>query len=161
MKTPTDTRPAVERAHPPKWLMPLINPVMRWLIDKGRFAGRLLLLEFDGRRSGRRFRIPVGYRYLDGRRVVLTNSGWRHNLEHGADISVVQGGTRMPVHAELDADPGAVAAVYDRIIGDIGWQRAGRQLGIRINVDRRPTRTELEDLARRSGLSVVWLDDAS
>lgn len=55
-------------------------------------------------------------------------------------------------------DPAAVAAVYDRLIGEIGWRKAGRELGLRINVDLRPTLEELEDAVLRSGLSVVWID---
>lgn len=159
MSTTGNTKPAGERVHPPRWLMPLVNPIMRFLIRKGRLAERLLLLEFDGRRTGRQYEIPVGYRYLEGRRLVLTDSGWRHNFSDGADIYITCGGTRQRVHARLDPNPKTVAEVYDRLIGELGWQRAGRQLGIRINADRRPTPGELEDLAVRTGLSIIWLDD--
>ena len=44
------------------------------------------------------------------------------------------------------------------MIGEIGWEKAGRQLGIKINAGRRPTREELEVMIRKSGLSVEWLD---
>ena len=57
--------------------------------------------------------------------------------------------------ATLVEDPAEVATVYATLVERIGPARAGRQLGIRINVDRAPTLAELEDAARRSGLSVV------
>lgn len=56
-------------------------------------------------------------------------------------------------------DPAAVAALYDRLIGEVGWRKAARELGVRINVERRPTIDELQDAARRSDLSVIWVDD--
>ena len=73
-------RPAVERVHSPDALLRLINPLMRRLISRGRFGSQLLLLHYVGRRSGRPFDVPAGYRVIDGVVSVLTNSGWRHNF---------------------------------------------------------------------------------
>lgn len=157
----TSSKPAVERTHPPDWLMRVVNPLMRRLIRRGwgRIGEQLAILEFPGRRTGTAYAVPVGYRDIDGRGAVLTNSAWRHNFAGGADATVVRHGKRRPVRAELVDDPAAVAAVYDKLIGEIGWRKAGRQLGVRINVDRRPTLDELEDAVRRSGLSVICLDE--
>ena len=156
----TSTKPAVERIHPPDWLIRLVNPLMRRLVrrGRGRLADRVAVLEFTGRRTGRAYAVPVGYRVVDGRGTVLTSSRWRHNFAGGADVTLARGGRRRRVHAELMDDPAAVAALYDRLIGENGWRKAGRELGLRINVDRRPTLDELEDAVRRSGLSVIWID---
>jgi hypothetical protein len=51
-----------------------------------------------------------------------------------------------------------MAELYDDLIEQIGLDGAGRDLGIRVNVDRRPTRDELRALDERSGLSVLWID---
>jgi hypothetical protein len=159
-KRTTSDRPAVDRVHPPTWVTHILNPVMRKLIarGKGRVAERLAVLEFTGRRSGKTYAVPVGYRNIDGRGVVLTNSRWRHNFAGGASAALTRGGRRQSVRAELVDDPATVAAIYDRLLGEIGWRKSARQLGIRINIDRRPTRDELEDGVRRAGLSVIWLD---
>jgi len=161
-KTNTKSKPPVERVHPPDWLVHMINPLMRRLVRRGhgRLSDRLAVLEFAGRRTGKRYAVPVGYRAVDGRGAVLTNSRWRHNFAGGAEATLVQGGRSRPVRAELVDDPAAVAALYDRLIGEIG-RKAGRQLGVRINVRRRPTVEELEAAVRRSGLSVVWIDEPS
>lgn len=74
----TTTRPAVERAQPPDAVFnTLVNPVIRRLLTS-RFhaavSGRVLLLEYRGRRNGRTYRTPAGYREIDGRLALLTNS---------------------------------------------------------------------------------------
>jgi hypothetical protein len=160
-KRTASDRPAVERIHPPTWITHLVNPVIRKIVASGtgRVAERLTVLEFTGRRSGKTYAVPVGYRTVDGRGAVFTNSRWRHNFAGGASATLVRCGRRQPVRAELLDDPTAVAAIYDRLLAEIGWRKAARQLAIRINVNRQPTRDELEDAVRRTGLSVIWLDD--
>jgi hypothetical protein len=104
-------RPAVERVHPPDALLRMINPLMRRLIARGRFGDQLLLLHYVGRRSGRRFDVPAGYRVIDGVVSVLTNSGWRHNFAGGRDIEVTTNGRRRPGHAVLVDDPQEITDV--------------------------------------------------
>lgn len=150
-------RPAVERRHPPNALMRVVNPITRRLVRRGRAADQLLVLHYTGRRTGRRFDVPAGYHLIDGTPAVLTNSGWRHNFAGGADIEVTIRGRRRPAHAMLIDDPERVAAFYHRAIDELGIPAAQRRLGVRINVDRPPTRAELLDAVRRSGLSIIEL----
>jgi hypothetical protein len=152
-------RPAVERVHPPDALLRLINPLMRRLIARGRFGDQLLLLDYVGRRSGRQFDVPAGYRMIDGVVSVLTNSGWRHNFAGGRDLEVTMHGRRRPAHAVLVDDPREVTAVYQRLIKEMGIKQARRRLGLRFNVDREPTGSELHEAIERSGLSIVRIYD--
>jgi F420H(2)-dependent quinone reductase len=152
---------AVERVHPPAWLMKLMNPVTRWLLGSRlhtRVSEVLLLLHYRGRRTGRRYTVPVGYNWIDGRLSVLTNSSWRHNFEGGRDLEVTYRGQRRPAHAQLVSDPETVATIYHELISDLGVQQAQRRLGIRINVARVPSHDELRDAIVLSGLSVVRVD---
>ena len=110
--------------------MRLINPLMRRLVGRGRAGNQILLLHYVGRRSGRHFA---------GRR----------------NIEVTIRGVRQPAQAALCDDPDEVAEIYERLIEDLGTDRAARRLGLRFNVDRAPTRDELKDGIRRSGLSIV------
>jgi hypothetical protein len=156
----SQNHPAVERRHPPDALMRVANPVARWLIGRGRAGGQLLMLHYRGRRTGRRYDVPAGYHLIDGAPSVLTNSGWRHNFAGGADSELTIHGKRRPAHASLIDGPDQVAAVYDAMIGELGLRGAQRRLGIRINLDRPPTRTELRDAIQRCGLSIVRLQVA-
>lgn len=156
------SRPAVERLHPPQWLWDhVVNPAMRALL-RSRFSGvvdgRLGLLEFQGRRSGRDYQVPVGIHRIDGRLLVLTNSGWRVNFREPRPVRVRFEGRWRDGTATLLEDVGAVARFYADRIAEMGWQKAGRQLGIRINVDREPTLDELSDAVTRSQLSVLELE---
>ncbi len=156
-------RPAVERVTPPKAPYRVVNRVMRWLLSSPRRSTRvgrhLLLLHITGRVSGRRLVFPVAYRTLDdGRLMVLTNSTWRANLRGRPDVEVTLLGRRRSARAQLVEDPQAVAQVYLTLIEAVGHAKAGRRMGIRINVPRTPALAELADAARRDGLSVVYLD---
>ncbi len=135
--------------------MCLVNPIVRKLVARGRLADQLLLLHYVGRRSGRRFDVPAGYHLIDGRVSVFTNSGWRYNFAGGRDIEVTIRGVRQPARGVLSVDPDEVAEIYERLVGELGHDRAGRRLGLRFNVDRAPTREELRDAVQRSGLSIV------
>jgi hypothetical protein len=156
---------AVERAAPPKGPFVVVNRVMRWLLSSParsrRVGQQLLLLHVTGRRTGRELTFPVAYRRTtDGRLLVLTNAVWRVNLRGRPDLDVTMLGVRTPARAELVEDPDTVAGVYRELIDREGHARAGRRMGIRINVDRTPTTAELADAARRDGLSLVYLDVA-
>ena len=155
---------AVERVHPPRWVIKrFVNPVMRKVLlkDHGKMSDDLLLLHFRGRRTGLQYDLPVGYRLIEGRIALFTNSGWRHNFGTPADVVVTVHGVKMTARAETMSDPSSVARVYADLIEEMGIEDASRQLGIKVNVSRTPTFDELRDMAERSNLSIVWVDIAS
>ncbi len=120
-------------------------------------GGSLLLLHLTGRKTGRAIDVPVAYASVGERLLVLTTSGWRVNLRGRPDVEVTLRGRRVGARAELVEDPDAVAQVYGARIADVGHAKAGRRMGIRINVDRMPTHEELVEAARRDRLSVIYL----
>lgn len=159
--------PAVERVYPPALVVRLGNPVLGWLLSGRRRSTKvgqaLLLLHVTGRRTGRVYSTPVGYhRRPDGRLLVLTSSTWRVNLRGGpTPVQLTLHGRTVSATALLEEDPVAVAEVYHRLIAEMGGpEKAGRRLGIRINVDGSPTREDLADVARREHLSAVLLEVA-
>jgi hypothetical protein len=90
----------------------VLNAWMRFLLRSPLHrlrSGRRLLLEFRGRRSGRRFRMPVSYWQRSESEVVcLTTtrwSRWWRNLDD-ADATLVLRGRERPGHATLVVDPG-------------------------------------------------------
>jgi deazaflavin-dependent oxidoreductase (nitroreductase family) len=133
---------------------------MSWLASRrrGKMGEQILVLHFTGRKTGKSYATPVGYHRMDGRLALVSNSGWRLNFRGGADVKVSIKGETIPARAELLSDPVQVAAIYERLIDEIGWEKSGRDLGIRINAGRPPTRRELEDMVAGSGTSVVWID---
>ena len=158
MHAVTETRPALERVHPPDALLRAVNPLMRRLIGRGIVGKHLLVLHYTGHKSGRRFDVPAGFLMIDGVVCVLTNSAWRHNFAGGRDIEVTLHGDRRPARAVLVDDPDLVAEVYQGLFQELGARQARRRLGIRLNVDRDPTRQDIRDLVVRSGLSIVQIE---
>lgn len=71
-----------------------------------------MVLHITGRRTGRRYDIPVGYHDIDGQRTVVTSAGWRRNLRGGADVEVTLRGRRRHARAALVEDPPAVERVH-------------------------------------------------
>lgn len=154
----------VERAIPPAVVTRVGNPVLSWLLSGRRRAATvgqaLLLLHVTGRRTGAVYSTPVAYhREKDGRLMVLTSSTWRVNLRGApTPVELILRGRRVAATAVLQEDPLVVAEVYQRLIGEVGLDQAGRRLGIRINLDRVPTFEELVDAACREHLSVLHLE---
>ena len=153
-----ESRPAVERAQPPKGPFVALNALMRAVLRSplgARLGNRIVLLSYTGRKTRRSYCVPVAVHELDGRLLTLTSSMWRHNFHERAPVTVRRAGQDLHLTALLQDDPDKVATTYTSLIARIGHERAGRQLGIRINVERMPTHEELADASRRSGLSVV------
>ena len=150
-------QPAVERRHPPDALMRLVNPVIRRAARHGRAGQVLLVLHFTGRRTGQQYDVPVGARDIDGDLCVFTSSRWRHNFADERVIEVTRGGLRERKRAQLLDDPDHVAELLVGLVREHGISWARRNLGVRINVGRTPTVTEMRAMVVRSGFAVLRL----
>ena len=150
----------VKRSVPPPALVKMGNPLVRMLLGSplhGVLDDSFLVLHLTGRKTGRRYDIPVGYVDMEGKLAVVTIARWRVNLRGGADVEVTRHGCLRPMHALLEEDPAAVAVSYQAMIGRIGWKKAQRQLGISLPGERAPTLVELNDAAVEYGWSVITL----
>ena len=104
----------VQDRRPPRWLTHHIaNPLVRRLMLT-RFGARLpvAVLTVTGRRSGRRFEVPVGVHDVDGRRLVFTDAPWRLNFRGGAVAELLSAGQRSAVQVRLVEDPAEVDALF-------------------------------------------------
>jgi hypothetical protein len=141
---------------PPAAVLKVLNPVLRGLIDSplGRaLPGSLVVLEFSGRRSGRRYRIVVGWHDLDGDRAVFTPARWRLNFRGGAPVSVRHKGRTLQGTGTLEEDPEAVAEAFRRVI-DAG--ESPRMLGLRVPAGHRIGAADV----RATGRALVRLEVA-
>lgn len=154
---------AVERVHPPRWLINhLVNPVARKMLrHDGKIGDEILLLRFDGRKTGHRYEIPISYRRIGDKLALFTTSTWRHNFHGGRAVEVVLHGEEVAARASLMDDPDEVAEIYGELIDEVGMKDVSRRLGIKVYVDRKPTTAELAEMVRASGLSIVWLEPAT
>ncbi|HEY7489254.1 MAG TPA: nitroreductase/quinone reductase family protein [Streptosporangiaceae bacterium] len=153
-------RPVVEASYPPDIVTRLFNPMARFALSTplgGPLRRRYMLLHFTGRKSGRRYVVPVTVHRADDRLYVLTGARWRVNFRGGADVEVTVDGRTTPMRGELVERPETVAPIYARRIEEYGLRVARIELAVKINVPRVPTVPELIEAVRREGLSVIWL----
>jgi hypothetical protein len=155
------TTPAVERTTPPAVMVRIANPVLRRLLASPlhrAVSGQLMLLRLRGRRTGRELELPVARQEHQGRLAVYSNSTWRLNFRGGHDAEVVLEGAPQRMRGTLVEDVDEVTGAYAEQIRRLGWKAAQRRLGVRITVEREPTREELAAAVRDSGLSIVVFD---
>jgi hypothetical protein len=112
-------------ARPSLLLVALLNPVMRVVLRTrlGRVVRPFALLEFDGRRTARHYRIPVGWHEVDSGHVVCTPAPWRVNFRNGIPVSVTFRGRRQKFTGTLVDDPDAVAAALRHLTEQHGSLR--------------------------------------
>jgi hypothetical protein len=93
----------------------LVNRVMRGLLRTpllSRLVGRrLVTLYIVGRKTGRRYAIPVAYTADQGDLLIGTPFGWGRNLRTGETVAIRLRGRRRAADVRVIADePGVVEA---------------------------------------------------
>ncbi len=92
------------------------NRIVRALLRTpvlGRLAGaRLITIYVVGRRSGRRFAVPVAYLVHDGCLLVGTPFAWARNLRTGDAVDIRWKGRRRTADVAVVTDQAGVVADY-------------------------------------------------
>ncbi|HEU0026008.1 MAG TPA: nitroreductase/quinone reductase family protein [Ktedonobacterales bacterium] len=104
------TQPPITRPKPPP-SMKAVNPFVRLLLRSplhGMLSGSLLLLTYTGRKSGKRYTIPVAYSRMGAVVYVFTDHAWCKNLRGGAPVIVEIKRQRYEGTAEAISDDQAV-----------------------------------------------------
>lgn len=118
-----DDQPAIWVQPPPKAVLRLLNPMLRLVLTSplaARMPPALAVLEYTGRRSGRRFVVPVGVHEVEQGLVVFTEAGWRRNFEGGRDVTLRRGRHRRHGRGVLVEDPDTVATALATAIERVG-----------------------------------------
>src|SRR6516165_3129744 len=90
----------VKRSVPPRAMVKMGNPLVRMLLDSPLHEvldDSFLVLHLTGRKTGRRYDIPVGYVDMGGRLIVVTVARWRAPAQRDLDVSS---------SAQVDPPPG-------------------------------------------------------
>jgi hypothetical protein len=84
-----------------------------------RLAGRrLVTIYVVGRKSGRRYSVPVAYTLYDGSLVVGTPFPWGRNLRGGEPVKIRLKGERRTADVEIFTDEAGVVDCYSIIARD-------------------------------------------
>ena len=159
-----DMPAAIETAHPPQLLLNAVNPVLRVAIGLpvvGSSLKDFMVMNFKGRKSGRRFSIPVSAHHLDGDLYAILEAGWKHNFAEGAPVDVVHAGKTTPMHGLLITDPTTVADIALRVATAYGPKKAQRSTGLKFTSGTIPSRDEFVEAAMRLHIAAIKLTPGS
>jgi hypothetical protein len=116
--------------------MILRSPLHRLLSDS------LMLLTFTGRKTGKRYTIPVGYtREVDT--LTFFGYSWWKNLRGGRPVVVHLQGRERTGLAEVIEDRAAVLDAAEHHVAKYGLKGAGRRIGLALDISPPPTTDEL------------------
>lgn len=151
---------AIDVGHPPSALLRLVNPVLGFLLRTplaGPARKQLMVLGFTGRKTGRRFSIPVSAHVIDHDLYALTGAPWKQNFRNGAPAQVLYDGQTTAMRGELIRDREVVSDLYHRCAESYGAQRAQRMIGLKFRDPRVPSRAEFAEAVDRLNLAAVRL----
>jgi deazaflavin-dependent oxidoreductase (nitroreductase family) len=115
---PPDPAPRVQTSR----FQPVVNRVARALLGLpglSRVVGRrLITLYVVGRRTGRRYTVPVAYTPYEGTLLIGTAAGWAKNLRTGEPVEVRHRGRRRRAAVRVHTDEAEVVRYYAAICRD-------------------------------------------
>jgi deazaflavin-dependent oxidoreductase (nitroreductase family) len=139
-------------------LQPLVNRMIRGLLRTPllcRLVGkRLITVYVVGRKSGRRYAVPVAYTRRDGSLLVGTQFGWARNLRTGEPVHIRLAGKRRPADVRVVADQTGVVEHFALMARDNHAFARFNKIGFDQRGDPRP---EDLHLAWAAGARVVLL----
>ena len=151
---------AVTVSHPPEAMLRVVNPILGLLLRTPIMGGarnQLMVVSFTGRKSGRRYSIPVTAHHIDNDLYALTGASWKRNFRGGATAEVLLNGKSTAMRGELIEDISVVADLFRRCAESYGPKRAQRMMGVKFRDDRIPTLEEFTEAAERNGFTAVRL----
>jgi hypothetical protein len=143
---------------PPPAMLRAMNVVVRPLLSSrlGSRINGVMLLDFNGRRTGRRIKVPVNYHLVDGVPMAFTEAPWRHNFEGGAPVTVTHHGQARKTRGTLV--PMAPEEMGEAVHKSLATGGSAQRMGIKTARGHQPTAAELTALGPALGTSVIRFD---
>jgi hypothetical protein len=155
---------AVTISHPPTAILRLVNPVLRNLLRTpvaGSAREQMMVVNVTGRKSGRRYSIPVSAHRIDNDLYAITSAPWKHNFRDGAAAEVLHNGKTTAMRGELIQDRAVVADLSRRCAESYGVKRAQRMMGLKFRDQRIPTTEEFAEAVDRDHIVAIRFTPAS
>jgi hypothetical protein len=154
--------PTIDVGHPPELLLKVVNPALRTALKTplGAALKQFMVLEFTGRKSGRKFSIPVSAHHLDGDLYAILEAQWKYNFRDGANAEVTTGGKTTRMHGELITDTATVADIAHRVAQNYGVKKAQMSMGMKFEGDTVPSLAEFTEAAGRLKIAAIRLTPA-
>ena len=132
----------------------VMRPMLRSRL--GRRVRGVMLLDFQGRRSGRAMSVPVNFNLVDDVPMAFTSAPWRHNFTGGIPVTVTHCGQKYHTTGTLVSMTPQAMGVAVRKSLDTGG--SAQRMGIKTAGDHEPTAAELAALGPALGTCVIRLE---
>ena len=164
--TTTTAAPArtIESSVPSTRVLRTINPFVSTILRSPLhrvLSGSVLLLTFTGRKTGKRFTIPVGYTPEGDTLTLFSSRSWYKNLRGGSPVVVYLKGRGRTGLAEVIKDREAELETAERLIAKYGLKGAGRRIGLALDISPPPTKEELAAALDGYAAIRIVLDEAN
>lgn len=121
--------PATDPVKPPlpRWAYGIVNPAMSFILRSplhGALSGSLMLLIFEGRKTGTRYSIPVGYTQEGDTLTLFSHAKWAKNFAGGHPVAVRLRGELRRATASIVTDHAVIRAAIERMLSERGEQMA-------------------------------------
>jgi hypothetical protein len=136
---------------------PFVSAILRSPLH-GALSGRVLLLSFTGRKTGKRYRFPVEYTADGEALVVFSGRRWWANLRGGAAVTARLRGRERSGRAEVSEDRAVALAEVERLIARFGAKDAGRRIGLALDSGPPLSRDELAAAIEGHAVILLRLD---
>ena len=159
----TEQAPAVTLSHPPEALFRVVNRIVGFLLRTplaGPLRRQFMVVNVTGRKSGRRYSIPLSAHRIDNTLYALTSAPWKNNFRDGATAEVLHSGKTTAMRGELITDPAVVADLSHRCAESYGVKRAQTMMGLKFRDNQIPSVEEFAEAAAREKMVAVKLTAA-
>jgi hypothetical protein len=156
----TQQRAAVIVSHPPDAILRVVNPILKSLLRTPLMGGarkQLMVVGFNGRKTGHRYSVPVSAHQIDGDLYALVGAPWKRNFRNGAAADVLHDGKSAAMRGDLIEDPAAVADLYHRSAESYGAATAQRMMGMKFRDQGIPTLEDFTEAVEREKLAAIRL----
>ena len=161
----TEQSNPITLSHPPKAFLRLVaNPILTLLL-RTPFAGaarhQFMVVDFNGRKSGRPYSVVLTAHLIDGILYALTGASWKVNFRDGAPAQVLHDGKTTAMRGELITDTAHVADLYARCAESYGVKRAERAMGVGFRNHQMPTRDQFAEAVKELDLRAIRFTPAT
>lgn len=142
----------------PRWAYPIVNPTIAAILRSPLhrlMSNALMLLSFQGRKSGKRYTIPVGYLRQGQRLYIFSHAGWWKNLP-GQQVTVRLCGRELRGTVRRLEEPSEIAAMVH-----LAQAQRGAQMVERMGLMEYADANRSGPLPQRTKFFEIMLDEAA
>ena len=108
-----------------------------------------MVVDVTGRRTGRRYSIPLSAHQIDGTIYAMTSAPWKNNFRGGVPAQVLHNRESVAMRGELIDDSAIVGDLAHRCAQAYGAPRAQRMMGLKFRDGKIPAAAEFAAVCER------------